>query len=111
MKRIAIPTVNGHLSAHFGHSQEFHVFEVEGSEILKKESHTPPPHAPGIIPKWVGELKANDVIAGGMGQRAIDLFNMQGINVHVGAPILPSEELVKAFINGELKTQANMCDH
>ena len=46
-----------------------------------------------------------------MGQKAIDLFQAQNIEVHVGASLLTTEELVKALINGELDTSNNLCDH
>ena len=37
----------------------------------------PPEHRPGVYPRWVAALGVTDVIAGGIGQRAIDLFNEQ----------------------------------
>ena len=54
---------------------------------------TPPPHEPGLLPAWLAEKGVTDVIAGGMGQRAIDLFNHQKINVFVGAQIKSHSEL------------------
>jgi len=111
MKRIAIPVVEGTLCKHFGHCQEFHVFDVDQSNIAEQNALTPPPHAPGVIPKWLGEHGVTDVIAGGMGQRAIDIFNKQGVNVFVGAPSKGSTAIVEDFLAGTLETQANMCDH
>ncbi len=111
MKKIAVPVINGILCKHFGHCQEFHIFDVNNSQISNSEAKTPPPHAPGVIPNWLGEQGVTDVIAGGMGQRAIDIFNRQGVNVFVGAPDKASETVVKDFLSGNLETQANMCDH
>ena len=111
MKKIAIPVVNGVLCKHFGHCQEFHVFNVDQSKIAEQTALIPPPHAPGVIPKWLGEQGVTDVIAGGMGQRAIDIFNQQGVNVFVGAPSKASSSIVEDFLEGNLETQANMCDH
>jgi len=51
------------------------------------------------------------IIAGGMGQRALELFAAQGIVVHVGAAAETPEELVDAWLNGTLKTGGNVCDH
>ncbi|MCK7542001.1 MAG: hypothetical protein MZV63_69485 [Marinilabiliales bacterium] len=42
---------------------------------LKKHSSHPRPHEPGLLPGWLAEKGVTDVIAGGMGQRAIGLFN------------------------------------
>ena len=56
-------------------------------------------------------MAVNVIIAGGMGQRAIDLFNERGINVFVGAPAISPEEVVKGFLNESLSFSANYCDH
>ncbi|MEA3316448.1 MAG: NifB/NifX family molybdenum-iron cluster-binding protein [Bacteroidota bacterium] len=111
MKKIAIPVLDGKLGVHFGHVTEFHFFEAEGTEIKEKTVVTPPQHSPGIIPKWVSEQGATEIIAGGMGQMAIDVFNKNGVNVYIGAPIDTPENLVKDFVNGSLKTNENLCDH
>lgn len=111
MKKIAVPVIDGILCKHFGHCQEFHLFDVENSQIKNSTGETPPPHAPGVIPNWLKEKGVTDVIAGGMGQRAIDIFNRQGVNVFVGAPDKDSETIVKDFLSGNLETQHNMCDH
>lgn len=111
MKKIAIPVVEERLCVHFGHCQEFHLFTVKEGKIEGMERKTPPPHAPGIIPKWLGEQKVTDVIVGGIGQRAIDIFNAQGVNVYAGAPSKQSEEIINNFINGTLTLNENLCDH
>ena len=109
--KIAIPMANGRLTAHFGHCQEFALVEVEGNEIRKTEMLVPPPHEPGVLPKWLHELGADVIIAGGMGQRAVDLFGQKGIRVVTGAPALTPEELVKGYLNNTLMTGNNLCDH
>jgi len=111
MKKIAVPVLDGKLGAHFGHVTEFHFFETEGKEIKNKTIVVPPTHSPGIIPKWVSEQGATEIIAGGMGQMAIDIFNKNGVNVFIGAPIDTPENLVKEFVNGTLITNENLCDH
>ena len=109
--RIAVPTVNGELCMHFGHSQQFVLIDVEGEEIKNIAAATPPPHAPGVLPKWLSEQGANIIIASGMGMRAQMLFGENGIDVVVGAPILKPEELAKQYVSGELKIGDNICDH
>ena len=84
--KIAIPLADGRLTAHFGHCQEFAIIEIEGNEITKKETRVPPPHEPGVLPSWLHSLGANVIIAGGMGGRALSLFEQNGINVVAGAP-------------------------
>lgn len=112
MKKIlAFPLANGVLCSHFGHCEKFAIVEVEDKNIVNIKELTPPEHVPGLYPKWVASFGVTDVIAGGMGQRAIDLFKEQGINAFVGAPIKTAEELAKEFIDASLELGANYCDH
>jgi len=46
-----------------------------------------------------------------MGQRAINLFNQQKINVFVGAQIKSHTELANDLLNDTLAAGANYCDH
>ncbi len=111
--RIAIPVAEGTLSLHFGHCQEFAFFDVDQSagKTVKTENLAPPMHAPGVLPKWLAEQGTEIVIAGGMGSRAQQLFAQAGINVIVGAPPAPPEEVVQAYLDGSLQTGGNICDH
>lgn len=112
MRRIiAIPTSQGRLDGHFGHCQQFAMVEVENQEIKHVHYLDAPPHQPGLLPPWLAERGATDIIAGGMGQRAIDLFNDRGVNVFVGAPVMSPEELVEGFLTETLSFSANYCDH
>jgi len=110
-KKIAIPLENGILCAHFGHCQEFAIIEVVNNEISEIKALTPPEHVPGLYPKWVGELGVTDVVAGGMGQKAINLFHAENINVFVGAPANTATELVTDFLANKLTLTANYCNH
>jgi predicted Fe-Mo cluster-binding NifX family protein len=110
-KRIAIPMENGVLCPHFGHCQKFAIVYVLDNEIIDITEVTPPEHQPGLYPRWISRFKVTDVIAGGMGQKAIQLFNEQNINVFVGAPVKPARDLVQDFLTDELNLQANYCDH
>ncbi|MDD3630718.1 MAG: NifB/NifX family molybdenum-iron cluster-binding protein [Bacteroidales bacterium] len=110
-KKIAIPLENGVLSQHFGHCQTFAIVNVENDTITEIKEIVPPDHVPGLYPKWIAQIGVTDVIAGGMGQKAIELFNQQKINVFVGAPVKTAEELVIDFLNNNLNLNANYCDH
>jgi predicted Fe-Mo cluster-binding NifX family protein len=109
--KFAIPLAEGKLTAHFGHCQEFALVDVEDNKIKNKETLVPPPHEPGVLPKWLHEQGADVIIAGGMGGRALDLFAQNGIKVIVGASALAPEELVKQYLDNSLQTGGNVCDH
>lgn len=111
--KIAIPVVQGKLSAHFGHCEEFALIDVDENQkkIIHKESVPAPEHQPGLLPEWLREKGATVIIAGGMGARAQDLFAQKGIQVICGAPAMEPDKIVADYLNGKLVTGANVCDH
>jgi len=110
-KKIAVPTSCGVLDAHFGHCKQFAMVEVEDNVIKEVSFLDAPPHQPGLLPPWLAERGATDIIAGGMGQHAIQLFNQHGVNVFVGAPKLTPDELVDGYLKETLSFSTNYCDH
>lgn len=111
--KIAIPVAEGVLATHFGHCESFALLDVEleGRLVLSRHDLTPPVHEPGLLPRWLAEQKVEMIIAGGMGQRAQDLFIQSGIKVYTGAPAASPEQLVQDFMQGSLTTGVNLCDH
>jgi len=109
--KAAVPLAGGVLCNHFGHCEQFAVMHVSDGKIGATEMHVPPPHEPGVLPRWLGDLGVNLIIAGGMGQRALGLFAERGIQVVTGAPNLEPEALVQSYLAGSLTTGANVCDH
>ncbi|OFZ23413.1 MAG: ATPase [Bdellovibrionales bacterium RIFOXYA1_FULL_36_14] len=111
--RIAVPVANKELCNHFGHCEVFSFFDVDekSKKIITRNDITPPPHEPGILPKWIGGQGANLVLAGGMGQRAQELFKENGVKVVVGVSESNPEKAVLDFLNNKLTTGANVCDH
>ena len=113
MKRIiAIPVdASGVLDGHFGHSKFFSVITTLNGEVLSEDKIVPPPHEPGLLPAWLADRGITDVIAGALGQKAIELFNKKNVNVFVGAPQLTAGELIKGYFNNSLMLTANYCNH
>ncbi|MDD2390241.1 MAG: NifB/NifX family molybdenum-iron cluster-binding protein [Desulfobacterales bacterium] len=111
--KIAIPMTQGVLCMHFGHCEDFVLLDVdaEKKEIISKSVVKPPAHEPGVLPRWLGELGANLIIAGGMGIRAQQLFNQNNISVIVGAAGETPENLALQYLNGTLVSGDNCCDH
>jgi predicted Fe-Mo cluster-binding NifX family protein len=111
--RIAVPVAGGRLAMHFGHCEHFALFDVDraGGVILDRRLEPAPPHAPGLLPRWLAEQGADVILAGGMGQRAQALFAEAGIEVVVGAPAEDPEQLVAAYLAGTLACGENVCDH
>jgi predicted Fe-Mo cluster-binding NifX family protein len=110
---IAIPTTEGRLHEHFGGSTQFSFVQTDPAQrkILGIRIVTAPPHAPGLFPRWLREQGANVVIAGGIGQRALDLFARQGIEVRAGEAGATVESLAAAYLNGQLVNKPEGCAH
>jgi predicted Fe-Mo cluster-binding NifX family protein len=109
--KIAMPIQGGKLSQHFGHSEQFSLFEIEDQSVRDREELTPPPHEPGLLPRWLKEQGVTLVIAGGMGQRAQQIFEQAGIEVICGAPSESPATVVDSYLKGDLETGDNACDH
>lgn len=112
MKQIvAIPTSNGMLDTHFGHCKVLTLFEMVDGNITEKKEVNTPPHEPGLLPKFCHELGVTDIISGGIGAKAIELFKINDINVFTGAPVQRVDEIIQSFISKTLELNVNLCDH
>lgn len=109
--RIAIPTVGGTLSTHFGHCEKFAIIDTEDGQILSARHLYPPQHQPGVYPAFLAAQGVNVVIAGGIGQKAISLFNQQNITVTKGVNSGDPEALARAYVSNQLTDGENLCDH
>ena len=111
--RYAVPVSDNRVSQHFGHCEHFALIDVDEKtkKIIKKEMVTSPGHQPGLLPGWLAEHGVSFVIAGGMGSRAQGLFQQNRIAVVIGAMETDPEKAVLSYLNGQLTTGENICDH
>ncbi len=109
--KIAIPTQNQRLTVHFGHCENFAIVELTDQTIDSVEFIDPPVHQPGVYPKFLAGLGVKLIIAGGMGQKAQDLFSQNGIDTIIGVQDGTPEELVQDYLANRLKPGSNLCDH
>ncbi|MEJ2596457.1 MAG: NifB/NifX family molybdenum-iron cluster-binding protein [bacterium] len=112
MKKIfAIPTIRGKLCAHFGHSEKFALVETEDHKITGTAFITPPVHQPGTYPRFLAAKGVSTIIAGGMGQKARDIFDQHQIEVYMGVGSEEPEILVEQYLDSQLESGVNTCDH
>lgn len=110
MEKIAVPTEGQKVASHFGHCSKFTICRAENGSISDISSIDNPGHRPGFLPGFLGEKGIDIVLAGGMGSRAINLFKQQGIEVVTGARG-DVKECLNSYVNGQLTTEDNACDH
>ena len=108
--RIGIATEGGSVCAHFGHSSTYTLVDVDENKNVKMELVESPGHRPNFLPTWLKEQGVDVVISGGMGPKAMALFASLGIEPVVGASG-KVEDVVRAFLRSELRTDENACDH
>ena len=111
--RIAIPVVDGQLARHFGHCEQFMIFDVDrdAGGVGDATSLQAPPHQPGLLPEWLKSHGVDVVIAGGMGRRAQVLFAESGVETVLGAMHDDPRAIVEDYLSGVLATGDNPCDH
>lgn len=111
--RYAIPVSSGMVSTHFGHCEQFALIDADEAQkkILRKEFVPSPGHQPGLLPEWLAEQGVSVVIASGMGSRAQGLFQQNQIEVVIGALESDPEKAVLRYLDGNLDSGNNICDH
>jgi ATP-binding protein involved in chromosome partitioning len=109
--RIGIPTNDRQtVESHFGHCKEFALIDCENGKVIETSYVTPPPHEPGVMPKFLAEQKANVILCGGMGQMAVNLFKQNNVDVILGAAG-SIDQNVQVFLSGDLESTGSACDH
>lgn len=108
--KIAITTDQGQVAQHFGHCPEYTLVELEDGQVLSREVLPNPGHQPGFLPGFLAHHGVSFVIAGGIGQRAIELFNAENIEVIIG--ISGSvDRAIDDYLAGKLSSKESLCDH
>ena len=64
--RIAVAYENGEVFQHFGHSEEFKIYEVEDGHILSSETISSNGSGHGALASLLGDQKIDVVICGGI---------------------------------------------
>ncbi|MGD2148713.1 MAG: NifB/NifX family molybdenum-iron cluster-binding protein [Anaerolineae bacterium] len=91
--RIAVSADDGSgldsvVSPHFGRCPHFIIVDLGGSEVQQVTAVDNPyrgHHQPGQVPRFIREQGADVMLTGGMGMRAISLFQQFGIEAVTGA--------------------------
>ena len=110
MKRIAVTYENGEVFQHFGHTEEFKVYEVEDGKIIKSEIIGSNGSGHGALAGLLGESSVDVLICGGIGGGAQAALQERGIELCAGASG-NTDEAVEAYLRGELVNTGANCDH
>jgi predicted Fe-Mo cluster-binding NifX family protein len=108
--RIAISAENqagleAPVSPHFGRCPYYTIVDLEGEDVPRVACVTNPhypQHQPGAIPAFIHEQGVNVMITGGMGYRAMELFEGYGIEAVTGAAGTVGQAL-QHYLAGQLR--------
>lgn len=106
--KIAVASEGNLVAGHFGHCENFNIYEVYDNEIIKEESIPNPGHKPGFLPNFLNDLGVNIIISGGMGGGAVEIFNEKNIKIITGASG-DARKSAKDCLEGSLKSTGSIC--
>ncbi|MBE6033682.1 MAG: dinitrogenase iron-molybdenum cofactor [Clostridiales bacterium] len=106
--KIAVASEGKKVTQHFGHCENFMIYDCEGGRIIRSKSIANPGHKPGFLPNYLNDLGINVIISGGMGGGAMDIFNDKKIKVITGA-YGDAEAAAEKFLQGKLKSTGTVC--
>lgn len=109
--RIAVTYDNGMIFQHFGHTENFKVYEVEDGKIISSEVVSTNGQGHGALAGVLGGLKADILICGGIGGGAQVALANAGIKLY-GGVAGEADKAVEALLAGELAYNPNVqCNH
>lgn len=106
--KIAVASMGNMVAGHFGHCENFNIFESSNGQITSAKSIPNPGHRPGFLPNFLGDMGVEVIIAGGMGGGAVEIFNERKIEVIVGADG-DAKTAAENYLGGELKSTGSIC--
>ncbi len=109
--KIAVTYENGNVFQHFGHTENFKLYDVEDNQV--KESHVFSTNGTGhgALAILLGEQQVDVLICGGIGGGAQQALRDAGIKLY-GGVFGSADAAVDAFLKGELSYNPNvMCNH
>ena len=109
--KIAVTYENEQIFQHFGHTEQFKLYEVEDGKILSSGVIDTNGQGHGALAGLLSSLSADALICGGIGGGAQMALVEAGIKLYGGVSG-SCDEAVKALIGGKLGYNPNIrCDH
>ena len=111
MMKIAVPYENEQIFQHFGHTEQFKVYEVEDGKIVSKAVVDTNGQGHGALAGLLQALSADILICGGIGGGAQMALAEAGIKLYGGVSGA-CDAAVEAFLANNLGYDPNVrCDH
>ncbi|MDL2295452.1 DUF134 domain-containing protein [Lachnospiraceae bacterium OttesenSCG-928-E19] len=109
--RIAVTFEEGNVFQHFGHTQQFKLYDIENGQIVKEEVVDTNGQGHGALSGFLKNLGVDMMICGGIGGGAQNALAEAGIKIF-GGVTGSADEAVKAYLMGNLDYNPDVqCSH
>ncbi len=109
--RIAVTYENGMIFQHFGHTEQFKVYDVEGGKVTQSQVVSTNGSGHGALAGVLQALQADVLICGGIGGGAQMALASLGVKLYGGVSG-SADAAVEALLNGVLEFNPNVrCSH
>ena len=109
--KIAVTYENGNVFQHFGHTEQFKVFDVDGKNIVDTQIVDTNGNGHGALAGMLASLRVDTLICGGIGAGAQNALADAGIQLYGGVSG-NVDEAVNALLSGNLSYNPDVhCNH
>ena len=109
--KIAVTYENGYVFPHFGHTEQFKVYDIKNGEIANEQIVDTNGSGHGALAGLLYDLKVDTLICGGIGAGAQNALAEAGIRLYGGVSG-SADAAVAALLSGTLEYNPDVhCDH
>ena len=109
--RIAVTYENGQIFQHFGHTEQFKLYDIEDGKIVNEQVVDTSGQGHGALSGFLSLSQADALICGGIGGGAQMALAAAGIKLYGGVSG-NADEAVQAFLAGNLGYNPDVhCSH
>lgn len=109
--KIAVTYEDGQIFQHFGHTDQFKIYHIQGGKIIRAEVVDTNGSGHGALSGMLSALGVDTLICGGIGGGAQAALAQAGIKLY-GGVCGDADEAVEAFIAGNLNYDPETkCEH
>ena len=108
--KIAVTYENGEVFQHFGHTEQFKIYEIENGQVTSASVIGSNGSGHGALAGLLADKAVDVLICGGIGGGAAAALAEQGVELCAGASG-SADEAVAAYLRGDLKNTGANCDH
>ena len=108
--KIAVPFANGEVFQHFGHTENFKLYEIEAGQVVSSEIIDTNGSGHEALAGFLADRSVSVLLCGGIGGGAQAALSGAGIEIISGAQG-DADAAVNAYLRGELQSAGVNCDH